>query len=151
MYARSVLVEFLAGLGKLGDHAVEDFVAGLGGLLDGLAGDVEGKPLDLEIELEPSDALAGAGDLEVHVSKVVLGTEDIGQNNVLFELAVLISLGNETCGDPGHGGKDGHTCIHERQTSAADTCHRGRAVGLHDLGDEADGIGEIVLVRNDWQ
>ena len=55
--------------------------AGLVGLLEGLADDLLGDPLVLEVELDAGDAALGAGDLEVHVAEVVLVADDVGQQD----------------------------------------------------------------------
>ena len=45
---------------------------------------------------------------------------------------------------PAHRRLQRHARIHQRQRGAADRGHRGRAVRLGDLRDDADGVGELV-------
>ena len=49
-------------------------------LLERLLEDVAAQALDLDVHLEGRDALAGAGDLEVHVAVVVFLAGDVGQD-----------------------------------------------------------------------
>ena len=42
-----------------------------------------GDAVELGVELERGDEVLGAGDLEVHVAERVLGTEDVGERDVL--------------------------------------------------------------------
>ena len=118
-------------------------------LLDRFECDVEGETLDLEVELEAGDAVLGAGDLEVHIAEVVFRTEDVGEDDVLADLAVGIALGDETGGDTGARCGDRHTGIHEGEAAAADGRHGSGAVGAHDFGDDADGVWELVFWRKD--
>ena len=58
------------------------------------------------------------------------------------EAAVVVL--DQTAGDAGHGGLDGHAGIHQGQSRAADGALRGGAVGADNLRDHADGIGELL-------
>ena len=55
----------------------------------------------LEVELEAGDARVGAAELEVHVAVVILAAEDVGEDEVALQLAVLAILGDEAAGDAG--------------------------------------------------
>ena len=44
-----------------------------------LADDVVIEALDLDVELNGGDPIAGSADLEVHVAEVIFFAEDIGQ------------------------------------------------------------------------
>ena len=145
--ARGVLAEAGAGRGQRGDHRLDDFDAGVAGLEDRGLGDLEGQAVDLQVELESGDTLGGAGDLEVHVAEVVFFTEDVGDGGPLGDRAGGVHLGHETAGDTGNGSDDRHAGVHEGQATAADRSHRGRAVGGHDLGDDADAVWERILGR----
>jgi hypothetical protein len=48
---------------------------------------------------------------------------------------------------PATGRRKGHARVHQRQRGAAHRGHRGRPVRLGDLGDHADGVGELVVRR----
>ena len=86
-------------------------------------------------EVMPFD---GARDLEVHVAEVVLVAEDVGENREA--LAFL----DQAHGDTGDRLRQRHAGIHQRQRGAADGGHRRRAVGLGDLGDDAQRVGELL-------
>jgi hypothetical protein len=128
--------------GRLGDGAgnhVEDRVAGVAGLLQRLGEHLGGDAVDLGVELQGGDELAGPGHLEVHVTEGVLGTEDVGEGGVA-------TFGvDEAHGDAADGGLDRHAGVHQRERRAADRGHRGRAVGGEHVGDDAKGVGELLL------
>ena len=73
--------------------------------------DVEGDAADLGVHLEGGDAVARAGDLEVHVAEVVLDAEDVGQHRD------AVPLLDEPHGDPGHRRLDRHAGVHQRHAS----------------------------------
>ena len=125
------------GLGHFAQN-MEPAVAGLGqrGLHD-LLGDRG----DLNVHLKRRDAGFGARDLEVHVAQMVLVSENVGEHR---KAVVLL---DQPHGDTRHRLGQGHTGIHHRQGRAADRRHRRRAVGLGDLGHHANGVREIVLLR----
>jgi hypothetical protein len=79
----------------------------------------------------------GAGHLEVHVAEVILVAQDVGEHREA--LAFL----DQAHGDAGNRLLQRHARIHQRQRGAADGRHRGRAVGLGDLGDDAQRVGEL--------
>ena len=106
---------------------------------------VGGDAVDLGVELEGRDRVGGAGDLEVHVAERVLGAEDVGERDV------LVVLLHEAHGDAGDGRPDRHTGVHQRQARRAHRPHRGRAVRRHDLADEAQRVGEVLLAGDDGQ
>ena len=68
-----------------------------------------------------------AGDLEVHVAEVVLGTLDVGEDDV------VVALLDETHRDAGDRRLDRHAGVHQGQRRAADGAHRRRAVRLERL------------------
>jgi hypothetical protein len=119
-------------------HDVEDVHAALVGELQRFAHDLERQAGGLDVELDAGDALARAGDLEVHVAEVVLFALDVGE-----ELILLLAVHDEADGDAGDGAGDRHAGIHQRERPAADGCHGAGAVGLENLADEADGVGEV--------
>jgi hypothetical protein len=99
-------------------HLAEDVQASFLGLRQRLFHDLEVEPLDLDIHLDGRDAILGASDLEIHVTEMVFGTEDIRQNRVL--LAFL----DETHRHAGDGRFHGHTGIEQRERSATHRRHR---------------------------
>lgn len=120
------------------DH-VEDLQPGNPVALHPFAQQVDRNAGQLEVELESGDSVAGAADLEVHVAKVVLGADDVGEQQ---PLAVL--TGHQTAADAGHRRGDRNARIHQRKRGAADRRHRGRAIRAHDLGDAAHDVGEVL-------
>src|SRR4051812_46131450 len=100
--AGSVLAEVLAGRREGAEHDLEDFHAGLAALVNGGLGDLERETVDLQVELEAGDALGGAGDLEVHVTEMILFTENVGDGGPLLDGAAGIHLGHETAGNTGN-------------------------------------------------
>ena len=89
--------------------------------------------------------LRRAGDLEVHVAVVILGARDVREDGPLAGLLVH----DEAHRDAGDRRLDRHARVHHRHRAAADRRHRRRAVRLEDVGDEADGVGELVVVGHD--
>ena len=120
-------------------HLVEDVEAAGARLLERLLEDVAAQALDLDVHLEGRDALARAGDLEVHVAVVVFLAGDVGQDRE------AVAVGDEAHRDARDRRLDRHARVHERERAAADGRHRGGAVGLEDVGDDADGVREGVL------
>src|ERR1035437_10215042 len=123
-------------------HLVEDGHSGFVGLLEAGPNDRLVDALDLDVHLESGHALAGAGDLEVHVTEGIFLAEDVRQDG-----DPAIGLADEPHRRPGEGGLDRHAGIHKRKARAAGRSHRGRAVGRHALTDEADDVRELVLGR----
>ena len=61
-------------------HGLEDVEASGARLGERLLEDLAAQALDLDVHLERRDALARAGDLEVHVAVVVLLAGDVGED-----------------------------------------------------------------------
>jgi len=113
------------------------------GLVECLPQDVAGEIVDLDVHLHGGHALFGPADLEVHVAGVVFIAEDIGEDDH------LVALLQEPHGDPGDGGADRNPGIHQGEASTADGGHRRRPVGREDVGDDPDGVGKLLLGRQD--
>src|SRR5665647_3026039 len=114
-------------------------------LLERLGEDLEGDAGDLDVHLQGGDAVGGAGDLEVHVAEVVFDAGDVGEDDV------GVTLLDQAHGGAGHRSGDLHAGVHQRQGRATHAGHRGRAVALEDLRDDARRVGEVQLVRKDRQ
>src|SRR5262249_6274726 len=71
--------QLLTRLRNSGIHLVQNVQPALARLGERLAHDLVGDPGGLDIHLQASDPLRGAGDLEVHVAQVILDALDIGQ------------------------------------------------------------------------
>jgi hypothetical protein len=69
---------------------------------------------------------------------VIFIAQDVGQDGEA--LAFL----DQAHGDAGAGALQRRARIHQRQRGAADGRHRRRAVGLGDLGDDAQRVRELV-------
>src|SRR5690606_3504290 len=67
--------------------------------------------------------------------------QDVGQNGE------LVTLQHQTHGDTGNRRLHRYTGVHQRQGSTADRGHGGRTVGLGDFRDHADGVRELVFLR----
>ena len=65
------------------------------GLLEGVPHDLLRDARDLDVHLQRGDAVARAGDLEVHVAEMVLRTLDVGEDDV------VVALLDEAHGDAG--------------------------------------------------
>src|SRR6478609_7136571 len=66
------------------------------GLLERRLHDLPRNAGDLDVHLQAGDALAGTGDLEVHVTEMVLGALDVGEDDV------IVALLDEAHRDAGH-------------------------------------------------
>lgn len=95
--------------------------------------------VDLEVHLDRGDALVSARDLEIHVAVEVLETLNVDHCRPCAVLG-----GDQTAGNSGNRRGDRHTCVHQRESRAADRRLRSRAVRRNDLGDQTDCIGEFL-------
>src|SRR5882672_8100565 len=124
-------------------HDVEDVQPGLLGFLQGFADDLEIEPLDLDVHLDRGDPFARPGDLEVHVAQVLLAAEDVRQDR--DALAFL----DETHRDARAGGLDRHAGVVQRQRPSTHRGHRRRTVRLENVRDNPQGVGELLIGRQD--
>ena len=90
----------VSGLGLF--HNGENLHAGLSHLFHRFLRDVKGQALNLEVELEARDTVPGSADLEVHVTKVIFGTDDVGEDDVLADVSLIIHLGYQPSGNSGN-------------------------------------------------
>ena len=111
------------------------------GLLERLLDDLAAQSLDLDVHLERRDAVARAGDLEVHVAVVVFLAGDVRQDGE------AVAVGDQAHRDSRDRGLDRHAGVHQRQRAAADGRHRRGAVGLEDVRHDAHGVREGVFGR----
>ena len=65
-------------------HLAEDVGTAFLSLAKGGAHDLLGDPGDLDVHLKRGDAVAGAGDLEVHIAEMVLVAEDIANHREIL-------------------------------------------------------------------
>ena len=67
-------------------EAIEDELASLLRLGEGVPHDLLGDADDLDVHLEGGHAFSGTGDLEVHVAEVVLRSLDVREDHVVVAL-----------------------------------------------------------------
>ena len=116
---RRTFTHIVAGSGDSAVHDLEDLETSILGLVEGRSEHVGRNSVDLGVELERRDELCRSGNLEVHVAEGVLGSEDVGEGDVL-------ALGkDEAHGDTGDRRLDRHTGIHQREAGTTYRGHRG--------------------------
>ena len=93
-------------------------------LRQSVANNAQVESLDLDVHLNRGDALAGPGNLEVHISEVILAAKDIREHSD------PVTLFDQPHSHAGAGSRERHTGIHQRKGPSAYGRHRGRAVGL---------------------
>src|SRR5437763_6439606 len=116
--ARSVRGELATALREHLGHLVEDELARPLRLRERVAHDLLRDAGDLDVHLQRGDPVARAGDLEVHVAEVILGSLDVGQDHV------VVALLDEAHRDAADRRLDRHARILEREGRAADRAHR---------------------------
>jgi len=77
-----VRFQIRAGLGNDSQHLVEDVKAGGFGAVKRFRHDLRGDAADFDVHLQSGDAVARAGDFEVHIPKVVFGSQNVRQDDV---------------------------------------------------------------------
>src|SRR5450759_176260 len=81
--ARRVGAHLAAGLRKHREHLVQHEQPRFASLLERLREDLVREALYLDVHLQGGDSVTRAGDLEVHVTEVVLDALDVGQHSEL--------------------------------------------------------------------
>ncbi len=104
--------------------------------------DGQGNGIELQVDLNGGDALFRSGDFEVHVAEVVLESGDVGQDDM------TVAFLDQAHGDAGRDDGQRRAGVHQGEDAAADGGHGGRAVRFEDLGDDPDGVGELLLGRD---
>ena len=125
------------------EHLLEDVDAAFPGLVEGLGHDLGADTGDLDVHLQSGDSELRPGDLEVHVAVVILAAEDVAQYRD------LVTLDDHSHGDAGNGLANLHSSVHQAERTATNRRHRRGSVRLHDVGDDTNGVGKVVLVRHD--
>ena len=87
------------------------------GLLKSLGKHFVAQSVNLDIHLGSGDTVSGTGYLEVHISEVVLISEDIGKDSVALVRTGLV--GNKSHSNSGYRLLDLHTGIHKCEATAA--------------------------------
>src|SRR5690606_6580758 len=123
-------------------HFPEDVEPPFPRLLECLGHDLARDALDLDVHLQRGHAVFGPGDLEIHVTEMVLVAEDVRQHDV------VVAFLDQAHRNSGHGLLDRHARVHQREARAAYRRHRARAVRFGDFRYDADDVGEHVHVRH---
>ena len=121
-------------------HLTQDMRAATLGLLKRLGHDFLGDARDLDVHLQRGDARFSTGHLEVHVTEVILVAQDVRKDGEVF------AFEDQAHRDARDRTLDGNACVHHRKTAAAHRGHRRGAVGLGDVGQHADRVGEVFLL-----
>ena len=100
-------------------HDAEDVHAAFARLGERDLHDLLGNTLDFDVHLQGSHAAFSPRHLEVHVAKVVLVAQDVGEHR---EAPAVL---DEAHRDSGDVILDRHAGVHEREAAAADRGHRG--------------------------
>ena len=122
-------------------HLVQQEEPAAASLLHRFAHDLAGDAADLDVHLQRGNALAGSGDLEVHIAVVIFRAGDVGQDGV------VVALLDQAHRDAGDRRLERNAGIHQRQAGSADRRHRRRTVRLQNVGDDAERIWRLFLVR----
>ena len=118
-------------------HLTQNIHAPILCLTQGDFHDFPGNAVDLDVHLQGIDAVLGAGHLEIHVTQVILVTQNIR------EYGKVIAFLDQAHGHAGYRRLHGHARVHQGQTGATHGRHGGGAVGFRDFGNHADGIGKV--------
>ena len=108
-------------------HLSQNVQASFESLLERALHDFFVDPFDLDVHLQRSHALGRTRHLKVHVTKVILITQNVSQNSEL--VAVL----HQAHGNPCHRGRQRYACCHHRERTHTNRCHRAGAIGLSNL------------------
>src|SRR3546814_15995677 len=100
--------------------------------------DLFGDTGDLDVHLERGDAHLGACNLEVHVAEVILVAKDVGDDGI------VLALKDKAHGDARHRTLLRNARVHHRQRAPAHRRHGRGTVGLGDVLQHADRLGEII-------
>ena len=125
-------------------HRSEDVQTRVLGLGQGSRDDLLGNALDLQVQLDPGDTDLATGDLEVHVTEVILVADNVGQ-----QLECSVGFGDNTDRNAGNWLEDWHAGGHQAQGRAANAGHRTGSVRLGDVRDGPDRVGERLGVGKD--
>ena len=139
--SRSVAADLAARARNAGEHLTQDLHPCFASLFKRCANDFFADPVDLEIELDPGDSVLGTGDLEVHIAVMVFVTEDVGEED-----KAIFFIANQSDADTSNRVGDRNASSHQSQAATANAGHRGGAIALEDVADQADGVREIIWV-----
>src|SRR3984893_3757681 len=139
--AWSVRREIGTRLGQGLGHLSENVKSALARLRHGLLHDLQIESLDLDVHLDRGDSLLCSCDLEVHVAKMILGAEDVGEDRVL---AAFLDEAHRHAGD---GGAKRNAGIEESQRATTDRRHRRRSVRFKNVRHDTNRVRELLERR----
>ena len=111
--ARGVLAQFGTRRGDGLRHLSKDVEAGDRAFSRVSAIKLCGKAAQLEVQLEPGNAVGGAGDLAIHVAEGVFPADDVGEEFVGGDFAPGVVFGADADADAADGTGQGHAGIHQ--------------------------------------
>ena len=120
--------------------------ARLAGLRQGLLHDLEGDALDLDVHLEGGDALGRVPATLKSMSPKASSMPAMSVSTWKRSSPLIRPMAT-----PATGALMGTPRVHQGEGAAADAGHGGAAVAGEHLGDQADGVGELLLVGDDGQ
>ena len=121
------------------EHLVQNVQSAGTGLHECFLQDLVAQTADLDVHLTGSDPVLGTSDLEVHVAKVVLVTENVGENSII----ATVLVGDQSHRNSAHRLFDLDATVHHGQCSCANSCHGRRTIGFEDVRNDADHIGVV--------
>ena len=105
--------------------------------------DLRRETVNLQVHLNGGDALLCTGNLKVHIAEEILKALNIDHGHP------AAALGDEAAGNTGDRRFNRHACVHQCQRRAADgALRRGTVRGKH-LGNQTDGVRELLDRRDD--
>ncbi len=120
-HSRCVLAEIISGCRDSCFHIVENLQSSDPSLLKSLRHDLERDSLYLNVHLQCGNTFSCPCNLEVHVTRVVFRTLDIGKNCVL---GFVVLVCDESHCDTGDGCRNRHTTVHHCEGSGTYAGHR---------------------------
>ncbi len=106
-------------------------------LLQRFAHDLRRDAHHLDVHLQRSNAVARAGNLEVHVAVVIFRACDVGQDGI------VVAFLHQSHGHARNRSLQRNARVHHAERSAANRRHRRRAVRLQNVGDDAHRVRPI--------
>ncbi len=128
----------------LGDplaHLFKNVQASTLRLRQSLPHDLSGNAPDFNIHLQRGDSILGPGDLEIHVTVMILSPRDISKDGV------VVSFLHQSHSDARNWRPQRHARIHQRKRSPANRSHGRRPIRLQNVRDHAHGVRPILLRR----
>ncbi len=142
--ARGVLAQLRTRRRQCASHGFEHEQAGVIRAIHRFIHDAQRDAGQLQVQLEPGDALGGAGDLAIHVAERIFPADDVGEQLIAFEGVVFVVLRAQADAHARHRADQGHAGVHEGESSAAHRGHRAGAVGFGDFAGDADRVRELL-------